>query len=231
LRNSRRKYWLLASIIAVGGATVGVLIIEDSTVPAIIRPITLAGIGNAESHKFELGTGLSIISTSVTGRSQADVSVVNADDEALPGGLTLLKGETSGSSLAEIAAGTYRISITTTGSWKVTITQPRPRTARAMPVALNGEGTEVVGPMQLRGEIDVSVDAFDGSYPATNAVVFTLAGFTKITGLDCPEGDGRFFPEPGPNYVAISTYVPNVSWTVIVNPAAPLPVVQTINCG
>jgi hypothetical protein len=100
-----------------------------------------------------------------------------------------------------------------------------------MPASLSGEGTEVVGPIQLPGEIDVSVDAFDGSYSASDAVVFTLAGFTKISGLDCPEGDVTLFPESGPNYIAVSTYVPNVSWTVMVGPVTPSPFVQTFTCG
>jgi hypothetical protein len=228
----RRSRWLLAaSVIVAAGAAGGVLARVDSGVPAIVRPIALAGIGNTETQRFELGPGLSIVSTSATGRSQTDVSVVNADGQTLPGGLTLLKGETSGSSLAEVAAGQYRLSITTTGPWKVTISQPRPRTARGMPATLSGKGSEVVGPIQLPGEIDVSVDAFDGSYAVTNAVVFTLAGFSKTSGLDCPEGSATLFPEAGPNYVAVSTYSPNISWTIMVGPITPSPFVQSMNCG
>ena len=99
-----------------------------SPIPTI-APISLSGIGQQASQKFQLQEGLAIFKLTLNATSFFMVNLLDSNGKIV-GNLVNGVGSFDGSTALGIqSAGTYLLNIQADGKWTVTIQQPRPTTA------------------------------------------------------------------------------------------------------
>lgn len=131
--------------------------------PAQAAPIHFSGSGQQATTPFTVTSGLAVISATYSGTSNFSVTVNKGSGSMVDIPINVI-GSYSGSVFEGLAAGSYVLSVTgTTGSWSVTITQPRKIPATALPHTYTGHGQMVVGPFSGDGALRIA-----GSYNGTS---------------------------------------------------------------
>jgi hypothetical protein len=190
---------------------------------AVVRPpnVTVSGAGSQSSSPFHLRSGLAVFSASSTGRSTFTLYLENGKGVVQPWtGLTLPAPIRTGSGFDVVKSGTYRLSLVTTGHWKITITQPQSALDTAGPTALSGSGPRVVGPVDsLNLKITMSLDEPDGQrITETGQAVSVANEHELIVDSDTSWQSSCPTPPAGPYYL----YIPeNFAWTVVVGSDQP----------
>jgi hypothetical protein len=110
---------------------------------AAAPPIQLSGKGDQASSKFQLQAGLSTWKVTHDGRSNFKVSLLASDGKEVDMPVNEI-GHYSGTQVVRVAkAGEYLLNVNGDGKWTATIEQPRPSTAPAKPLSVNGKSPTV----------------------------------------------------------------------------------------
>jgi hypothetical protein len=226
----RALLFSLVSALAVAAVVVGVLTTSGTRIPALRGQIVRSGSGNGNSRSFDLGSGLTILSATTSGRGPTYLWLRGSNGAFLPWQLQLTIGETRGSSLDVVQSGTYRLSVATTGPWAVTITQPRPTSGAALPHSFTGSGDEVVGPVELPGYAQFTLAGVSKGQSPSNASITAIAGLTRSDGANCQSDSDDLFTQAGPSYVAVTSYEPGYQWALQVGAAPPFNGVEQLGC-
>jgi hypothetical protein len=216
---SRALLASFAAALAVAAAVVGIVMTSAAPTPTLRGEVVRSGSGTGLSRTFELGSGLTILSATTSGRSPSYFWIRASNGELLPWQLELTLAETSGASLDVVPAGTYRLSAATTGPWSVTITQPRPTTGASVPHSFTGSGDEVVGPVEVPGYVGFSLVGQSGRLFSSNASIAEIAGLTRSDLDNCGGDSDDVFTQVGPTYIAVTSYEPGSKWILQVAPA------------
>ena len=217
-----RSRALLVSFVAALAAVavvVGIVTTSAAPIPTLRGEAVRSGSGTGLSRTFELGSGLTILSATTTGKTPTYMWIRASNGELLPWQLELTLGETRGSSLYVVPAGTYRLSVATTGFWSVTVTQPRAKSGASVPHSFTGSGDEVVGPVEVPGYVGFSLVGASGGPFSSNASIAEIAGLTRSDLESCESDADDVFTQAGPTYVAVTSYEPGSKWILQVAPA------------
>lgn len=151
----RRRYLavgfgLAASI--VGSSSVSATVSQEIDTELESEPIRFTGSGASVTEEFDLEGGVTIAEAVHDGESNFIVDLIPTADgfEEL---LVNAIGDFDGASGVLAEEGTYLLDVDADGSWEIEIRQPRATVdeADALPVELEGEGPEWVGPFQFDG--------------------------------------------------------------------------------
>lgn len=130
--------------------------------PAQAAPIHFSGSGQQATTPFTVTSGLAVISAKYSGTSNFAITVNKSSGTMVDIPINVI-GSYSGSVFEGFAAGSYVLSVTgTTGSWSVTITQPRKLPATPLPHTYTGHGQMVVGPFSGNGSLRLAA-SYNGS--------------------------------------------------------------------
>jgi hypothetical protein len=183
--------------------------------------VIVSGAGSQSSSPFHLRAGLAIFSVSSTGRSTFTLYLENGKGVIQPWtGLTLPAPLRTGSGFDVVKSGTYRLSLVTTGHWKISITQPQSALDTAGPTSLTGSGPRVVGPVDsLNLKITMSLDESDGQRITEQGQAVSVANEHELL-VDSDTSWQSSCPTPpaGPYYLDIPE---NFAWTVVVGSNQP----------
>lgn len=182
-----------------------------------MAPVTLTGHGQTLSGKFTAADGLTVLHATCKACSESfDVDII--DDKGKTADMSVAAfGSYDGFHGAGLDKGTYQLKVDADADWTVVVTQPRGATAAKLPQTYQGEGDQIVGPIDADGAFQIN---------ATNA----KDDFFSITVLG-PDGDSQDLPvmetskysgltmaqpfDSGPYYLDIKA---GGSWTVKVSP-------------
>lgn len=152
----RRRHYLAASlglVVPIVGSTGSIAATGQETDPeSEPDPIRFTGSGASVTEEFELEGGVTIAEAVHDGESNFIVDLIPTDDgfEEL---LVNAIGDFDGASGVLAEEGTYLLDVDADGSWEIEIQQPRATVdeADALPVEIEGEGPEWVGPFRFDG--------------------------------------------------------------------------------
>ncbi len=117
--------------------------VANATSTVELANISLSGEGQEASQKFNLAEGLSIFAMKHSGSSNFAVWLLDDIGERVDL-LANVIGDFDGAKAIGISkSGDYILDINAGGPWTVDISQPRPQTARGMPVSFGGTGQQV----------------------------------------------------------------------------------------
>ena len=126
-------------------------------------PINLSGGGQQASQKFTLEKGLSIFKLTYSGSGHFGVWLLDSEGN----NVDLLANNTgsfNGSkAVGIVSAGMYLLDVSASGPWTVTIEQPRPLGAAAMPTSLAGVGPQATQLVTLPKGLETFTLTHDGS--------------------------------------------------------------------
>jgi hypothetical protein len=221
-RNPRLRYplWIGLAVAILLSSTAATLT-ASSAVAIAPASVTVTGEGSQSSSSFHLRSGLAIFSASVTGRSTSTLYLENGKGLIQPwAGLTLTAPLRAGSGFDVVKSGEYRLSIVTTGHWKITITWPRLPIDAAGPTEFSGSGPRVVGPIDaLNVKITMILDEPDGQKVTETGQTVSVANEHQlIVSSDSSWQSSCPTPPAGPYYLDIAE---NFSWTVVVGSDRP----------
>ncbi|HEY5272474.1 MAG TPA: hypothetical protein VIJ34_04470 [Acidimicrobiales bacterium] len=188
----------------------------SSAVDKRAASVTVSGSGSRVSIPFRLRSGLAIFSASMSGRSTSTVYLQSQKSLIQPwGGLTLPAPLRTGSGLDIVKSGTYRLSVVTTGRWKVTVTQPRPSLDSDAPTAFSGTGPSVIGPVaSLNVRVTMNLDEPGGQrITETGQTVSVANEHELIINSDSSWTSNCPTPPAGPYYLEIPE---DFTWTAVV---------------
>lgn len=112
-------------------------------------PQIFAGTGEEVRRDVTIEGGLTVVDATHDGESNFQVSLVGEsefDDVFIN-----VIGEFDGSQAKLVDEGEYILDVNADGSWEITIRQPRSGDGERLPVSYNGNGPDVLGPVQFSG--------------------------------------------------------------------------------
>jgi hypothetical protein len=105
--------------------------------------IKLSGKGDQASSKFHLQAGLSTWHVTHEGRSNVQISLLTDQGKEIDMPVNQI-GRYDGVQVVRVPKeGTYLLNVKADGKWTVTIEQPRPSSAKSLPLAAHGDGPNV----------------------------------------------------------------------------------------
>ncbi|MFF0087664.1 hypothetical protein ACFYR1_49790 [Streptomyces canus] len=139
--------------------------------PSAIPAIRLTGRGKQATRAFTVTEGLAVFHSTCSSCS-ANFAVELLDSSGQTKDLLVNNIGAYGGSKAEgLNAGRYRLDVTADTAWSVTVTQPRHRSAAALPQTYQGKGDQVKGPFDAdhaakiqgtnRGQGNFAVEVLD----------------------------------------------------------------------
>jgi hypothetical protein len=114
-----------------------------------------------------------------------------------------------------VKPGTYRLSVITTGDWKVTVTEPRPSVDSDAPTAFSGKGPSVIGPIDsLNVRVTMNLNEPGGQRMTETGQTVSLANDHElIISSDSSWASNCPTPPAGPYYLEIPE---DFTWTAVV---------------
>jgi hypothetical protein len=148
----------------------------------------VTGTGNQASDKVHLDSGLAIFRSKNVDNSQYPLNFIAylLDSNGNKGKLVANDiGSSESSAVENIAkSGDYLFDVTSTGSWTITVEQPRLTTAQSIPVTLSGSGDQVSEPFNLKkGLIKFASKNVDNSKYPSNFIVYLVDSNGNSQGL------------------------------------------------
>lgn len=135
-----------------------------------IAPISLSGVGQQASKKFQLQQGLAIFKLTHNGSSNFIVHLLESNGQDVDGLVNEI-GSFDGSKAEGIQnAGTYVLDIQADGKWTVTIQQPRPTTA-PYTTSFSGKGQAATQLFSMKNGLKTIKMTHDGT---SNFIVHIL---------------------------------------------------------
>lgn len=145
----------------------------DTPVPTPVptaSPISLSGTGTHSTDTFPLEGGISIFTTKYDGSDKFVVALVDQNGNTVNTVANLIGSYDGSRAVAIVTDGNYALSVQATGSWSVSITQPRPSKADAVPISLSG-----TGPMASQFiYLNSGLATFSGSHTGMNTFSIQL---------------------------------------------------------
>jgi hypothetical protein len=127
-----------------------------------IAPISLSGVGQQASHKFQLQQGLAIFKLTHNGSANFIVQLLDSNGKTIDYVVNEI-GSFDGSKAEGIQnAGTYILDIQADGNWTVTIQQPRPTTAPST-TSFRGKGQVATQLFRMRSGLKTIKMTHDGT--------------------------------------------------------------------
>lgn len=122
-----------------------------TTAPFVPDPINLRGSGKTATEPFALAGGLVTFHSVYNSGSNFIVRLATTQGQSVGGSLVNVIGAFDGHAARNVAAGQYILNVESSGSWTVTVEQPRPTTGAALPISYDGNGPDVAGPFVSKG--------------------------------------------------------------------------------
>lgn len=115
---------------------------------------TFSGTGQSVTDEFSLGGVLTVFTFEHGGDSNFAVNLEGETDELLVNTIGPIQGATA----VPTPSGNYLMDIEADGEWEMNVGQPLApdEEIRTVPVSANGEGPDVVGPLELEETVTVS---------------------------------------------------------------------------
>lgn len=133
-----------------------------TSAPVQAAPFHFSGSGQQATPPFTVSSGLAILTATYSGSANFSVSVDKSSGSLVDIPINFI-GSYSGSVFEGLTAGSYVLSVTgTTGTWSITVTQPRKLPASSLPQTYSGHGQKVVGPFGGSGALRLQA-TYNGS--------------------------------------------------------------------
>lgn len=177
-----------------------------------IEPKTFSGSGSLSGETVQMADGLVVGEATHGGSGTFEVTL---EGDQFPKYLATAEGQYSGKEAVYTDESEYTLNVVADGSWELTIRQPRADSGDSVPVTYSGSGSDVVGPVNLPGEVTVRFTNNSSEFNASvTAYPQIIDNPTPVFGFVGPESEGETqFPGSGISWIDVSINT-DTDWTL-----------------